>query len=531
MVRNNTLARLTTDERTIMQRKTAIAMYGYSWLKPAGCPKTMLGRREEEVEREEVERQLREVEVQERLQQEAEEQDRLARLGETGEPDGDRDLDEDIPEADEEAAEEALEDDLGSEEEGYPRDGEDEDMEGGDLDDEIPDADEDGDDDDEVVSPDPDDADANWVYDTRREPDTDDDGGVSSPARIAQPQRHVQVAGVRVPVVPGSEYDYDEREAEDLANAMLDEDEIFDDGDDGVDDGERDLDDDVPEADSDQAWEHTDTELEESEMDISILPQGQPPRSSLPGQARLSSGQPSRQHGSSARHRSSGPWISDPSPQIQGPDTAQYYRPTPESSSVYAAARDARTTMAMSSNNRHGRRQYLHTPAVALDSPLEADTELMDVANEDDVDSFAAANTEETQQTGRLQNPSSRTHAARNWLDGAAAAVGGSARRTLFGRTAAARRGNTRENVAAAAVIAAAAAAGGRTTHAPSSGGLFTPASVAGAAGANVDDAVTDWDTPINQTTNQQNANQTQAQAPGRRRSGRFLRRGRGEGE
>ena len=62
----------------------------------------MLGRREEEVEREEVERQLREVELQERMTAEAEEQDRVARTTELGEPEEGRDLDEDVPDADDE---------------------------------------------------------------------------------------------------------------------------------------------------------------------------------------------------------------------------------------------------------------------------------------------------------------------------------------------------------------------------------------------------------------------------------------------
>jgi hypothetical protein len=120
----------------------AIAMYGYSWLKPAGCPKTMLGRREEEVEREEVERQLREVELQERVNLEAEEQERLARMRETGEVEEGRDLDDDIPDADDADEEQGYDSEEGGPPEDGPGDGEEDDGLAVDLDDEIPEADE-----------------------------------------------------------------------------------------------------------------------------------------------------------------------------------------------------------------------------------------------------------------------------------------------------------------------------------------------------------------------------------------------------
>jgi hypothetical protein len=44
---------LLLEERALRVRKQNIASFGYAWIKPAGCPKTMLGMREEEVEREE----------------------------------------------------------------------------------------------------------------------------------------------------------------------------------------------------------------------------------------------------------------------------------------------------------------------------------------------------------------------------------------------------------------------------------------------------------------------------------------------
>ena len=223
----------------------------------------MLGRREEELEREEVERQLREVEMQERAQMEAEEGERVERLrgqaaGEADGPvfgDGDmlaeRDLDADVPEAD---------DGMGE----------------GDLDDEIPDADEEEEEEEgEEVSEDFESGSEvgqgdQWVYDSRREPDTDEEGFVQHPPPMQRGRRG-----------GSEEYVIDEREALSLANAMLSEDEMGEMGfdeqqeDDAMGQGtRRDLDDDVPDADE-GGWEHTDTELEESEMDISILPPAQ----------------------------------------------------------------------------------------------------------------------------------------------------------------------------------------------------------------------------------------------------------------
>jgi hypothetical protein len=570
---------LSSDERTIAQRKMAIAMYGYGWLKPAGCAKTMLGRREEEVEREEVERQLREVELQERAAQEAEDQERQARLAETGEPDEGRDLDEDIPDMDVDGLEdEGDEDDDEVDLDGEipDMDGEEEDEEGmeGDLDDDIPEADDDENDDDEAMSPDPDGIDSNWVYDSRREPDTDDEmqnAHASSPSHIGNQRsgrfRHgtAIVAGVRVPV-PGSEYDYDEREAEDLANAMLDEDEIFDHEDEDEMALERDLDDDVPEAgpDSEQAWEHTDTELEDSEMDISILPPSdiatgrisgvRPPpqqRMSLAGTRRSDA----RVSSAYAQRRSSGPWITEPSPAAAHPWNSGT-RPTPDQQQHHllhpqqATAPRAR----MVSGNQ---RQYLHTPDTQDFSPMShggggGDDE--DSEDEDLLDPFNSSNAPQHQrpqrqyqaqhrlppnnstatttssssnnlaapsldnqhgenQTSRNDSTSSARNAARSWLDGAAAAVvGGGARRTLFGR--AARRGN---DAAAAASGADRAGSGGA-----SSGGLFTPSPLAAGGGSAAAAGAGAWDdTPVGQGQGEQQ--QGQQRQHQRRRSGRFL--------
>ena len=542
----------------LSQRKMAIAMYGYGWLKPAGCAKTMLGRREEEVEREEVERQLRDVEMQERAAQEAEEQERQARLAERGEPEEGRDLDEDIPDMDVEG----MEDEGDEDEDQVDLDGEIPDMDGdddgmgGDLDDDIPDADEDenDDDDEDVMSPDPDGIDSNWVYDSRREPDTDDEmlqAHASSPGNRARRSgrfRHgtAIVAGVRVPV-PGSEYDYDEREAEDLANAMLDEDEIFDHEDD-EEMAERDLDDDVPEAaESEQAWEHTDTELEDSEMDISMLAPSVAGAGHISGirppQSRMSGAGPRRSDirqssGNAQQRRSSGPWINEPSPALPHPAMSSSSRPGPifDRRQMHQHQQHQQPQFPQSTAPRArmvsgNRRQYLHTPDTPDFSPLSHGSDgAQDDDEEDDeedlIDPFNSSDAPRTQpyahrrpqhpyhashplpaatagahhlsqpsnfldgQAG--ENPTSRTgstsstrNAARSWLDGAAAAVvGGGARRTLFGR--AARRGY--EGGAGAGAADAGASRGGGGSRAASggasSGGLFTPEPVAGGSGS-----------------------------------------------
>ncbi|CRG83202.1 hypothetical protein PISL3812_00552 [Talaromyces islandicus] len=50
---SDSLAALLFEERALRIRKENIASFGCAWIKPAGCPKTMLGMREEDAEREE----------------------------------------------------------------------------------------------------------------------------------------------------------------------------------------------------------------------------------------------------------------------------------------------------------------------------------------------------------------------------------------------------------------------------------------------------------------------------------------------
>jgi hypothetical protein len=256
-------------------------MYGYSWIKPAGCPKTMLGMREEQLEREEVERQMREAEMQERMAGEAEEMERRMEREAEGDMAGveERDLDDEVPEHERE------------EEGGWGSGGSELGEEGevgmeGDLDDDIPEAEEQSEalSDEEMTSelaaqdsP----ARNDWTYDTRREPDTEEeesgDEALRRIRRTARMAREARQQGYqRTPGAPGSDYDVDERDAEALALAeeMLDEDEMADVSD--GDEHEHDLDDSVPDAEEGE-WEHTDSDGDgdediEEEMDISIMP-------------------------------------------------------------------------------------------------------------------------------------------------------------------------------------------------------------------------------------------------------------------
>ncbi|OJJ73015.1 hypothetical protein ASPBRDRAFT_54782 [Aspergillus brasiliensis CBS 101740] len=228
----NMLSSLLLEERALRARKNNIASFGYSWIRPAGCPKTMLGMKEEEAEREEA------------LAAAAAERAAAAAAAEVGVDgldefggqtqgtlDGDgqddtgmeRDLDDDIPDADadgliEEGEEGLEEEDVVDEGEYMERD----------LDDDIPEA---FPDDDDLEEEDLDEE--NDEFDNQ--PDLDND------------------------IPSAAEEDYD---------------------DEGMSEGEedmgRDLDDDIPEAVEDRSeqeeeWQHTDTDAEfDDEEDVSF---------------------------------------------------------------------------------------------------------------------------------------------------------------------------------------------------------------------------------------------------------------------
>ncbi|ERF77088.1 hypothetical protein EPUS_06306 [Endocarpon pusillum Z07020] len=306
----NSLHSLLVDESVIASRKAAISTYGYSWLRPAGVAKTMLGRREEEAEREELERQMRE---QEEMEAEIERGEQLARQGRLrgeqllegeGEGEGEgagaegvgqRNLDDDIPDADE----------------GLPTQQENggeaqEDAGDVDLDDEIPDADAD-DADNSLLEDDSNVEGETGITDeveltniretdtlprlapttTRPAPGTQNRGALPSPTVTQQTTPQARQA-IHQAYLRRRELEQQQAEQEALAHAMLDEDEQAlaerdldaEIPDEDLDENEigiqaPDLDDDIPEADDDGIgegeWQHTDTELEEDESAVAML--------------------------------------------------------------------------------------------------------------------------------------------------------------------------------------------------------------------------------------------------------------------
>lgn len=209
----------------------------------------MLGRHEEELEREEVEKQLREVEMQEQTQAQMDEVERQARLREQGAREArgeaigegsERDLDEDVPEAD---AGDGFEDDDSI--------GDEENEEGEvDLDEDVPEAGSD------------------WHYDTTRDL-TDSENEQPSNSRLRPPaqSRPGNISARALSPVQSQSIPVDQHEH---LNSVPDLDDDIPD----MDDVSADLDDDVPDAEDDGGWEHTDTEMDESDMDISIMPPG-----------------------------------------------------------------------------------------------------------------------------------------------------------------------------------------------------------------------------------------------------------------
>lgn len=156
----NSLSALLLEERALRVRKQNIASFGYSWIKPAGCPKTMLGMKEEEAEREEAlaAAAAEMAAASTAVDADADGFNGPGAPGDQMDADGqddtgmERDLDDDIPDADAEGlvedGEDALEEDDIVDEEGY--------MER-DLDDDIPHALDDGEHDDFDNQPDLDD--------------------------------------------------------------------------------------------------------------------------------------------------------------------------------------------------------------------------------------------------------------------------------------------------------------------------------------------------------------------------------------
>ncbi|KAE8350756.1 Apc15p protein-domain-containing protein [Aspergillus coremiiformis] len=235
----NTLSSLLLEERALRARKNNIASFGYSWIKPAGCAKTMLGMKEEEAEREEAlaaaAAEMAAAAVAETGTDGMDEFD--ARHGDGQEDTGmERDLDDDIPDADaeglvEEGEEGLEEDDAVGEEEYMERD----------LDDDIPEAFPGGDD------------------------------GIDDEGFGEENDDHFD-----------NQLDLDDE----IPSAGDMDDEIEEGGEEGI---SRDLDDDIPEAaeyqsEHEDEWQHTDTDAEfddEDEVSFSHDPFTQNQRASV----------------------------------------------------------------------------------------------------------------------------------------------------------------------------------------------------------------------------------------------------------
>ncbi|WEW61816.1 hypothetical protein PRK78_007312 [Emydomyces testavorans] len=138
---SDSLAALMLEERALRIRKQNIASFGYSWIRPAGYPKTMQGIREEEAEREEAANAALEGEMEFTGEAGLDGGGDGVAAGQVENPEAleamERDLDDEIPDADEtggglvEDGEDGLdEDDLGEEDE--------EELMERDLDDDIP---------------------------------------------------------------------------------------------------------------------------------------------------------------------------------------------------------------------------------------------------------------------------------------------------------------------------------------------------------------------------------------------------------
>lgn len=298
----NSLHALARDEALTVVRKTSIQNYGNSWLRPAGVAKTMLGQREEAAEREEVERQMRE---QEEMEEDGMRQDALRAQMEgeqvAGDGDGDeegpdlqRDLDDDIPDADADG-QAGHEDDF----ENHNSDGElnpdDEVPDGGDMFEDEFESDDVGQEEEADTSF------ASEIEGARLE-----DGSAGAIANRSAGVRRASYAGnarhARIPdsvsqqVSPNSQSQVTRRrqqpEQETMANAMRARDELLlapnlepaqsisEAGDDA--DLAEDLDNDIPEAslhdseDGEDDWQHTDTELELEDCSMASVMQPQP---------------------------------------------------------------------------------------------------------------------------------------------------------------------------------------------------------------------------------------------------------------
>ncbi|KAM5463983.1 hypothetical protein MauCBS54593_007159 [Microsporum audouinii] len=263
------LSALLLEERALKLRKQNIASFGYSWIRPAGFPKTMMGIREEEMECEEgVGAGVGEGDVEEEEFMEGIEGGEGVGMGldgqggagegEEGDAGMERDLDGDIPDGDVEGfglveeGEEGYED-----EEGEFPDDEEEGMMERDLDDDVPEALNGGSDDD-----DDDDDDEEEGSEEEEEEDGDRDGyddtsEVRTPARITPGDSHMMMERDLDGSVPDAPQETPSRQQE-WEHTDSDED-VYDD-------------------DDDDEEEEDDTDVENSRLSLASLPRGAIPR-------------------------------------------------------------------------------------------------------------------------------------------------------------------------------------------------------------------------------------------------------------
>ncbi|PHH75807.1 hypothetical protein CDD80_2056 [Ophiocordyceps camponoti-rufipedis] len=232
MIERTALARLRADEKAQLWRRAHVQNFGSAWLKPPGVPKTLHQMREEKREQQEHQEAVR----REQLAQELAEAE-AAGLPDDGmmddvQLDGAQDLDDQVPDADEEYA--------------MDEDDEDDELDEGDVDDE------DGHDDEDEIDDDEDDA--------QREEDRQNDL-VAARMRMADDAfREALVRGdADADDMHGAEDQATDQQGQDY---MLDEDDLIHEL--SPDDAQHlnmdaDLDDDIPEAESGR-YEHTDSD-------------------------------------------------------------------------------------------------------------------------------------------------------------------------------------------------------------------------------------------------------------------------------
>ncbi|KAK2871706.1 hypothetical protein FQN49_002914 [Arthroderma sp. PD_2] len=267
------LSALLSEERALRLRKQNIASFGYSWIRPAGFSKTMMGIREEEMECEEGvgagvgEGDIEEEEFMEGI--EGGDGGGMGLDGQGGDGEGEeggdtgmeRDLDGDIPDGDEEGfglvedGEEAYE-----EEEGEFLDEEEEGMMERDLDDDVPEA---------LDSGGSDDDDDDEDEEDQTEDDEDEDGYDDDTSEVQTPPRRTPNMRTLGDSHMGRDLDGSVPDAQETPSQQQEwehtdsDEDIYDD------------DDDDEEEDED---EDEDMDVENSRLSLASLPRGNIPR-------------------------------------------------------------------------------------------------------------------------------------------------------------------------------------------------------------------------------------------------------------